>query len=307
MHHSENINPAPVCLFVYNRPEHTLKTLNSLKKCRLANKSRLYIFADGLKHGGSIDCILNIEKVRNIIKSEKWCESVEIIESERNKGLAKSIIEGVTYVINRYEKVIVLEDDLELSEGFLEYMNNALNYYENNEKVMHIAGFTPPLNFKLPETYFFHVPTCWGWASWKRAWDHFNPSATQLLPLVKQKGLQKFDIMHSVNYYRMLKKNSKGYVNSWFIRWYASIYLLDGLCLHPGKSLVNNTGIDRSGVNSYRSNVFDQTTTQQVCISEIKYEIRKDVLRAYFRFNFKVKMVHLPEYIWRLLTNRIKT
>jgi len=300
-------NLAPICLFVYNRPEHTLKTLTSLKNCHLANQSKLFIFADGLKHGASIECILNIEKVRKIIRSEKWCGSVDIIENERNKGLANSIIEGIGYVINRYEKAIIVEDDLELSSGFLDYMNQALDFYENNDKVMHIAGFSPPLKYKLPETYFFNVPTCWGWATWKRAWDFFNPSASQLLPLVKNKGLWTFDIMRSFNYYRMLKKNAKGHVNSWFIRWYASIYLLDGLCLHPGKSLVNNTGIDRSGVNSYKSNVFEQETIDSINIYPIPLEVKQNILWAYFRFNMKVKFIHLPEYIWRIITNRIKT
>ncbi|HPD64809.1 MAG TPA: glycosyltransferase [Bacteroidia bacterium] len=300
-------NYAPICLFVYNRPEHTLKTLNSLKNARLAKDSRLFIFADGPKHGLSIEQILNIEKVRKIIRSEIWCRSVEIIESEKNKGLSKSIISGVEYVISRYGKVIVLEDDLILSAGFLEYMNEALLLYENEEKVMHIAGFIPRLKGDFGETFFYPVPTCWGWATWKRAWEHFNPSAAELLPKVLEKGKYRFDINRSVNYVRMLKKNMKGYVNSWFIRWYASIYLMDGLCLHPGKSLVANTGIDRSGVNSYRSDAFDTDLADSVKLEKIELKISQDAYRAFVRFNYKVKMKHLPEYLWRLATNRIKT
>lgn len=300
-------NYAPICLFVYNRPEHTLKTLNSLKNAQLAKDSRLFIFADGPKHGLSIEQILNIEKVRKIIRSEIWCRSVEIIESEKNKGLSKSIISGVEYVISRYGKVIVLEDDLILSAGFLEYMNEALLLYENEEKVMHIAGFIPRLKGDFGETFFYPVPTCWGWATWKRAWEHFNPSAAELLPKVLEKGKYRFDINRSVNYVRMLKKNMKGYVNSWFIRWYASIYLMDGLCLHPGKSLVANTGIDRSGVNSYRSDAFDTDLADSVKLEKIELKISQDAYRAFVRFNYKVKMKHLPEYLWRLATNRIKT
>jgi len=298
---------APVCLFVYNRPDHTLRTLNSLKNCRLADQSQLFIFADGLKHGSSIDCILNIEKVRKIIHREQWCKKVEIIENERNSGLAKSIIAGIDFVIKRYEKVIVLEDDLELSPGFLEYMNSALDIYENDEKVMHIAGFTPPFRTNLPETFFYPVPTCWGWGTWRRAWEHFNPSAAELLEKIKKKGKWNFDIKRSVNYYRMLKKNKKGYVNSWFIRWYASIYLMDGLCLHPGKSLVKNTGIDRTGVNSYKSNVFELVPAKVVRVEKIPLLLSKQAIQAFVKFNFKVKIYHLPEYFWRLLTNRIKT
>lgn len=300
-------NLAPVCLFVYNRPWHTSKTLESLKKARLSDKSRLYIFADGPKHGERLEQILNIEKVRKIIQSDSWCKTVEFFESDKNKGLAKSIISGVDYVVNRFGKVIVLEDDLILSEGFLEYMNAALQLYEHEDKVMHIAGFIPDLKVNLGNTFFYQVPSCWGWATWKRAWDHFNPSAAELLPRVLEKGKYQFDIGRSVNYVRMLRKNMKGYVNSWFIRWYASIYLKDGLCLHPGKSLVRNIGVDRSGVNFYRSSAFETGIADSVKVEKIELVLSKKAFRAFQFFNYKVKIIHLPEYLWRLATNRIKT
>src|SRR5215211_27101 len=111
-------NLAPVVLFVYNRPVHTLRTLKALKKNHLADESRLYVYCDGPKTNATEEERENINKVRSIVKQEKWCREVHVAESETNNGLAASIIKGVTEIVNRYGKVIVLEDDLETSPGF---------------------------------------------------------------------------------------------------------------------------------------------------------------------------------------------
>ncbi|MFC2114558.1 glycosyltransferase family 2 protein [Bacteroidota bacterium] len=155
---SDQAAVAPICLFVYNRPKHTLQTLQSLKGNLLADQSVLYVFADGPKDGASDDAIKRINEVREIVSREKWCREVHVIISDQNKGLANSIIKGVTETVSRHGKVIVLEDDLLLSEGFLTYMNNALDFYENQEEVMHIAGFAPDFGKDMPETFFFPVP-----------------------------------------------------------------------------------------------------------------------------------------------------
>lgn len=302
-----DIKLAPICLFVYNRPGHTLSTLQSLQQCRLADQSILYIYADGIKHHAAVENIQKIEEVRKIIRQEPWCKEVHIIESEKNKGLANSIITGVGEVLNKHGKAIIVEDDLHLSPAFLEYMNQALHFYEDDEKVMHIAAFTPPVKAAFPETFFFPVPTCWGWATWARAWQHFNPDAADLLPKVLQKGQRKFDFNFSINYVRMLQRNINRKVDSWFIRWYASIYLLDGLCLHPAKSLVRNTGLDHSGINSYKSSVFDTAVAESIQIKEIPHHFPVKVIKAYIRFNLKVKLRHIPEYAWRVITRNTDT
>lgn len=298
---------APICLFVFARPGHTLKTLQSLEENPLAKESILYIYADGPKESISTKVQEKILEVRCIIRSKQWCKEVHIIESEQNKGLANSIIAGVSEVIEKHGKAVIVEDDLLLSPVFLNYMNEALDFYESNEKVMHIAGFTPRFNRDLPETYFFPVPTCWGWATWKRAWKCFNPSAKELMERVLQKGQKQFDFNRSINYVRMLNRNVHGKVDSWFIRWYASIYLQEGLCLHPGKSLVQNIGLDRTGVNSYKSNVFETDLAEKISIQEIPIQLSKKAIKSYIRFNWKVKMRHTPEYIWRVLSGNVDT
>jgi hypothetical protein len=298
---------APICLFVYGRPEHTQKTLDSLSENPLAKESELYIYADGPKEDISEQGLQKVNQVRQIIESVDFCKKTHLVVSEKNKGLANSIIEGVTAVLEKHDRAIILEDDLMLSPYFLTYMNEALHFYEQHEQVMHIAGFTPGFKRKMEDTFFFPVPTCWGWATWKRAWDHFNPSASDLMTKVLEKGKKRFDFNRSINYVRMLDRNIHGKVDSWFIRWYASVFLKDGLCLHPGKSLVQNIGLDHSGVNSYKSNVFETQLAQHIEIRDIPLRLSKAAIKNYIRFNWKVKLMHTPEYIWRVLTRNVDT
>lgn len=290
-----NNNLAPIALFVYNRSDHALKTLSSLSKNPLASESRLFIFSDGPKNNA--DSVAKVKSVREVIRSIQWCGEVNIIESAVNKGLANSLIAGITDIVNRFGKVIVIEDDFEFSSNFLKYMNESLTRYENEPRVMSICGFTPPIKTSLPETFFLHIPTWWGWATWKRAWDHFNPSASELMMKVKEKGTFEFDFSRSINWYRLLKRNAAGKVDSWAIRWYASVYLQNGLCLHPGQSMVNNIGCDESGIHSYNSNFLDTVITDDIQVKDIPIQKSRKATRAFFFFNMRMKINDLPHYI----------
>jgi hypothetical protein len=291
-------NLAPIALFVYNRPDHAFRTLSSLKETALAGESRLFIFSDGPKNPDDKIQVEKINKVRQVIQSEKWCAEVEIIESPVNKGLANSLSGGITKIVNEYGKVIVIEDDLQFSPDFLHYLNSALVIYQDKKQVFSIAAFMFPVRAKLPETYFLHIPT-WsgGWATWKRAWDHFNPDAGELLRLVKEKGQLKFDFWRSINWYRLLKRNFEGKVDSWAIRWYASVFVQDGLCLHPRQSLTKNIGFDASGTHSYQSNFWDTEIVDKIEVKEIPVEVSKKATRALFQFNLRMKLNDLPHYI----------
>ena len=177
---------APIVLFVYNRPWHTLQTLNALMKNELADQHVLYIYSDGPKIKAANDEVKKIEEVRKLIRTKQWCKEVYIVESETNRGLADSIINGVTEIVNKHGKIIVLEDDLITSAGFLNYMNIALNLYKNEKNVMHISGYMFPTEKKLPETFFLVFTSCWGWGTWDRAWQSFDLSARNLLSKVKK-------------------------------------------------------------------------------------------------------------------------
>jgi len=250
-------NLAPIVLFVYDRPQHTRRTLEALRKNPLAKDSQLYVFADGVRQSASPLDIRNIEEVRKLIRKEKWCGKVEIFESPSNNGLAGSIVSGVTRILNAHEKIIVLEDDIVTSEGFLSYMNQALNVYEHARKVMHIAAYMFPIKTRLPETFFYNAGTCWGWATWKRAWNLYSGDIDYLaLKVVQKNDFERFNCDGTPAFFEQLVANLRGKLHTWAVKWHASIFLNNGLCLHPGTSLVQNIGLDGSGVNCTATNRF---------------------------------------------------
>jgi|SRR6185369_2883220 len=254
------INLAPIVLFVNNRPWHTNQCLESLSRNNLAGESVLYIYADGPKENITEEQLQKIREVRKIIREKQWCKEVHFIESEKNNGLADSIIAGVTDVVNKYGKVIVLEDDLITSVGFLEYMNEALKLYTDDEKVMQISGYNFPVENHMfkHESFFIHMTTSWGWGTWKRAWNKFDPHATGY-EILKTDNLMKerFDIDNSYPYSTMLVMQMESTeINSWAIRWWWSVFKAQGISLFPDKSLVKNIGFDSEGTHTKRVNPF---------------------------------------------------
>ncbi len=248
---------APVVLFVYNRPKHTLRTLQALQKNPEASQTDLFIFCDGAKPNASNITLEKIDKVRKIIRTEKWCQNVIIFEEQTNKGLAQSIIEGVTKIITKYQKIIVLEDDIQTSPAFLKFMNQALDFYEKQEKVMHISGYMFPVKVQLPDTFFFNTASCWGWATWQRAWQYFNSDAQFLLNEIEAQNLSyQFAVEGTSDHLNQLKANVNGTLKTWAVKWYASIFLEQGLCLHPNISFTQNIGQDSTGVHSGSTNYY---------------------------------------------------
>lgn len=242
------MNLAPIALFVYNRPEHTQKTIEALQKNILAPESDLIVFSDGSKD--SPESREGVWAVREYLKGVKGFKSVKIIAREENRGLARSIIAGVTEIINSFGRVIVLEDDMISSRYFLQYMNEALDIYESNDQVISIHAYIYPVKEKLPNTYFLKGADCWGWATWRRGWDLFEADGQKLLNELETKKLtREFDFSGSYPYAQMLRDQIAGKNNSWAIRWYASAFLKNKLTLYPGKSLINNIGFDGSGTH----------------------------------------------------------
>src|SRR3972149_7058471 len=182
---------APIALFVYKRLWHTQQTIESLSKNILASESELFIFSDAPK---SIEDETNVKNVRAFIRNVKGFKNVTITERGKNLGLANSIIDGVTTVINRFGKIIVLEDDMLLSKYFLQFMNDGLNVYEKEDDVISIHGYIYPVKVKLPETFFLRGADCWGWATWKRSWVYFEANSYRLLNEIKTRKLEfEFD------------------------------------------------------------------------------------------------------------------
>jgi putative methyltransferase (TIGR04325 family) len=247
---------APIVLFVYNRPDHARQTLNALALNQLADTSILYIYADGPKKDAGADILINIEETRAVIRSKQWCKEVFIIEADANQGLANSIIKGVTDVVNKHGKVIVLEDDLVTSKYFLQYMNDALSIYETEQGVISIGA----LNFfatdnEVPDTFFIPIPDCWGWATWKDRWRLFEPNPQLLLNRLREKDLiEKFNLNGAYNFESLLIDQIKGNVNSWAIRWQAVAYLENKLALYPRYSVTKNIGFGGSATHGGKDN-----------------------------------------------------
>lgn len=247
-------NFAPIALFVYNRPEHTRRTIKFLQQNLLANESRLFIFSDAAKDSSQQ---VFVNEVRDIIKQVDGFKSVELIERETNLGLAESIIDGVSMLVSEYGKVIVFEDDLISSAYTLQYFNDALIRYHNEEKVMHIGAYMYPLKAEnLPETFFYRAATSWGWATWERAWKDFEPDINKLIARFDRRKRLEFSIEGTMNFWKQIIEFKRGRNNSWAIRWYASIFLKGGLTLNPSKSLINNIGHDGSGIHSGLNDIY---------------------------------------------------
>ncbi|MFZ4263224.1 glycosyltransferase [Sphingobacterium sp. HJSM2_6] len=246
---------APIALFVYNRPHHTRKTLQALENNLLAEESDIYIFSDAAKNANDIEMV---NQVRSIIREPWKFKHIYIIERAQNKGLATSIIEGVSQVLEKHGRIIVLEDDLETSPFALQYFNDGLNHFEHEEKVMEISGYMYPVEKpkSLQQSFFFRVANSWGWATWARAWKHFNPDIEALTKDFKRKDIKRFSIDHSENFWKQVNQFKAGKINSWAIRWYLSVFNQDGLVLYPRRSFIQNIGTDGSGTHSDADQVY---------------------------------------------------
>lgn len=236
---------APIALFTYSRADHTRQAVESLLQNAEAKDSDLYIFSDGPK---TEEKRAAVEENRKYIHTITGFKSVTIVEREKNWGLANSLIAGITEIVNKYGRVIVVEDDLILSPYFLKFMNDGLEKYEQDDNVASISGFLNPVEGNIPETFFLRYFACWGWATWKRAWDLLNTDARDLLRQLRWKK-NDFNIGGGGAFYEMLYCQKVGLVDSWAVRFYASCFLKNKLHLFPGVSLVRQIGIDGSGTH----------------------------------------------------------
>jgi hypothetical protein len=254
-------NLAPIAIFLYKRPEHARRTLSYLQKNYLSEESRLFIFCDAAKTPADE---ASVKAVRQIAENVSGFKSIKIISRNQNLGLANSIISGVTQLVNEYGKVIVFEDDLLSSPYSLRFFNDALNYYAHQEQVMHIGAYMFDLKDKsLPETFFFRAAFSWGWATWARAWNNFEPDVDKLMAQFDAEKINRFSVESSMNFWRQMKDFKAGKNNSWAIRWYASVFLKNGLTLNPRNSLIHNIGHDGSGTHSNIENTYQVQIAQQ--------------------------------------------
>lgn len=237
---------SPIVLFVYNRPDHTKRTIEALKLNNLAIESHLIIYSDGAKNEKSEQ---SVKTVRKYIDGIEGFLSIDIVKRTKNLGLANSIIKGVSEVIERYGKVIVLEDDLITSPHFLSFMNQCLDTYENRNDIFSITGFSFSQDFmKFDKEYMEDVylnirPMSWSWATWKNRWENVDWDEDNYTINSKQLTKGGNDLPS------MLKAQIKNKLDSWYIRWTYNAIKDRLLTVYPRISYINNQGFDGSGVH----------------------------------------------------------
>jgi hypothetical protein len=295
---------APIALFAYNRPAHTRLTVEALSANHGASSSELFVFSDAPKNDAAIE---GVAEVRSFIRGISGFAKVTVVEREKNIGLAQSIIRGVTSLCEQYGRVIVLEDDLVTAPGFLSFMNDGLDAYEGDDKVMSVCGYMYPVSCPdAPPTVFLRAPHSWGWATWKDRWALFDADGAAQLHRLGQRGLlAAFDANGPHSYTQMLRDQIAGRNDSWFIRWYAASLLNDRLSLYPSRSQVSNIGIDGSGVHCAEWR-FDP---YKVALSDAPVEVTRRepaqtpamlaTLRAYYR---KIKIMRYVNFLYRKLS-----
>jgi hypothetical protein len=263
---------APVALFVYKRPEHARRAIASLQECDGARSSPIYVFADGPRTDGELPAV----QATRAVARELLGGSAVFVEQERNRGLANSIIAGVTELCDRYGAVIAVEDDLVLAPSFLRFLNEGLIHYRDEPRVMQISGhmFDVPSLARQREALLLPMTSSWGWATWKRAWDLFDPFATGWRErLTDAAEAKRFNLGGSYGYRRMLERQMRGDIDSWAIRWYYSVFAHDGLVLFPPRTLVSNKGFDGSGTHVRLALPVNQATLETVDSFDMPAEV----------------------------------
>lgn len=280
---------APILLFVYNRPDHAQRAIDSLRANTLAAQSELFIYADA---PASEEVRPAVEAVRQQLSHIEGFAAVHVVLREENYGLARNVIDGVTTLTERFGRVIVVEDDLVVAPHFLEFMNDALELYADEPRVGHIQACDFTGDPSLPDTFLIKFTGSWGWATWKRAWALFNPDGSALLRQLEERQLtRRFDFNGRYPFTRMLRRQIAGKNNSWAIRWNASLFLADVLSLNVGRSLVSNEGFDGSGTHSrtgdpYTSRLYpSRLHVERITPVEENLQARQAFERYYARTN----------------------
>ena len=296
---------APIILFTYRRAAHTKRCIESLKQSPLASESILYIFSDAAKGGADM---VDVLAVRSYIKSITGFKEVIIEDATQNRGLADSVIYGVGKVLEKHGRAIVLEDDLVLSPHFLSYMNEALDMYEEVEEVININSHVLSSPMTFDDNFLISFANSWGWATWKRGWRYFEPDANKLLEKIKEeKREREFDMGY--HFTRMLNEQCKGKINSWAVRWNASLFVNRKLSLNVGKPLVTNSGFgagathcntpDLFSVKLYTDEIHPQMITPVVESREMRNKLRKTyMIRTSYTNKLRVAIVAMLKRIF---------
>lgn len=277
---------APIVLFVYCRPNHTKQTVDALLLNKEAADSDLIIYSDAPKNEGAKD---GVEQTRRYIHSITGFKNISIIERDRNWGLAKNLIDGISTVVNKYGKVIVIEDDIKVSPYCLKYFNDGLELFKNEKKMASLHAYTIPHDDIGEDTFLMRGADCWGWATWKRAWDLYTDNPIDLKKqLIERNLVKEFELDYTFPYMDMLQARIEGKISSWAISWYASTFLNDMYTMYPNISMASQIGMD--GIGATHSGVSDRyivriADTALALSDKIKYVTSQKGYKAFKKFH----------------------
>jgi hypothetical protein len=296
-------NLAPILLFTYKRLDALRITVAALKANSLAKDSDLFIFSDNSK---SPDDDLTVSIVRAYIRTIEGFKSITIYESDVNKGLATSIIEGVTTVLSRYENVIVLEDDLSTTQNFLSFMNSCLHTFQEHDKVFSISGYAfnlglPNKKAEVNDGYFLNRGWSWGWATWKDRWEKVDWNVNDYSVFANDRLARRAFAEGGSDLNKMLTEQMSGMLDSWAIRWFYHQFKIGGLTFYPVFSKVFNNGFDRLATHTNGSNrryipVLDNGLNERFDLLEAV------AINAVYQARFKKKMGYLARIISKIET-----
>jgi hypothetical protein len=295
---------APVALFVYNRPDHTRRTVEALQKNKLAPQSDLFVFADGARNQAGV---AGVQQVRQFIRGIKGFRSITLIERERNFGLANSVIDGVSQIMRDFDRAIAVEDDLLTTPDFLTYINLALGRYENEHRIFSVSGFNYPIAAPASysfDAYFAYGPMCWGWGSWKDRWQKIDWSVSDYPVFITDREQQKRFNRGGSDHSWMLARQMAGKIDSWDIIWAYSHFRHDAVALLPVVSKVYNTGFDGSGIHCRRA-PFKQTLLRSENCSEYRFP---DFVELHPYFVDEIRRLRhrsLPRRLGRLIYDQL--
>lgn len=290
---------APIVLFTYKRLGTLKRTVEALQNNFLASESELFIFSDGYKNENDK---MDVLRVREYLKTVGGFKNIRIIESNMNKGLANSIIEGVTFIFESYNSVIVLEDDLKSSKNFLTFMNDSIQLYEENNRVFSISGYSFDLSLKITEDcYFLNRGWSWGWATWKDRWEKIDWEIKDYPDFILNSKERKKFAEGGSDLNAMLNKQMNGKLDSWAVRWFYNQYKVKGITLFPVYSKIQNLGFGEnathtSGSKARYNPLFDNIESKNFVFPKL-IEIQPNILRK-----FQLKMGYFQRTLSKIRT-----
>jgi len=305
---------APIIIFVYNRADHFIQTYNALAACKEAKESELFIFSDGAKNEAGKEKVNDVRAAVAAIKDSGDFKSVNVTASPVNKGLAASVIAGVTEIINKYGKVIVVEDDCKVSPLFLGYINSALSYYERNKNIGSIAGYTPMIDlpgYYKKDVFAAHRSCSWTWATWKDRWDGVDWELKNIGDFYKSPCLIRRLNSNGSDRFIRLYRQTKGNGSSWSVRFGAHLVKNELLTVYPRYSYNSNIGCDESGVHSTSDDAAKMRVDLSKAIEnpvltdvEIDGRIQK-ILKKHYSYGFVSEAKKLIATVLILLKERL--